>query len=311
VVCRQPTPADAHFAISSQGEWILVQGSTVGASATARVVRYQEAGLDLVPAAGGVVDDSTAVHLVAATPSLVARSIRGAASAAVRPEDVLEVARSVDGPVAEAWLNEIEQRFTVNAAQLVRLADAGMPPTMIDLMVALSHPQRFALKRTELARSDLGRRDPLSGSGGEFARLDSRWDCGNEGRMLSYGYYGDGCYPGYSGLFGYGYGYSSRYGYGYPGYFNGYYWGQQPIVVVERTPEISPPRGRAVNGSGYTRGSSASGGSTARDHPYTPPPSSSGSSGSSSSGSSSSQGSTSGGSSGGSDRTAKPRVPPG
>ena len=309
------------FAISSEGEWILVQGSSVGPSATARVVRYQAAGLELASTAGGVVDDATPVHLVAATPGLLTRSVRNAAGAAVRPDDVLEVARSVDGPVAEAWLNEIEQRFTVNAAQLVRLADAGMPAKMIDLMVALSYPQRFALQRTELARSDLGRREPLVGSGGGYGRrslYDTRWDCGYGDRMLSYGYYGDGCYPGYSGIFGYGYGYSSRYGYGYPGYSNAYYWGQQPIVIVERVPDNSQPRGRAVNGSGYTRGSSASasrGGSTARDHPYTPPPSTSGSSSSSSS--SSSSGSSAGSSSstssggGGGDRTAKPRVPPG
>ena len=138
------------FAFSSEGEWILVQGSAVGASATARVVRYQAAGLELAPASGVVIDESTPVHLVAATPGLLMRSVRSAAGETVRPEDVLEVALSVDAPVAEAWLNEIEQRFTVNAAQLVRLADAGMPPKMIDLMVALSYPQRFALKRTEL-----------------------------------------------------------------------------------------------------------------------------------------------------------------
>lgn len=316
------------FAISSKGEWILVQGNTVGANATARVVRYQAAGLELERAAGGKVDDSAPVHLVTATPGLSARSARIAAGDAVQPDDVLEVARLVDGPVAEAWLNEINQRFSVNAAQLVRLADAGLPPNMVDLMVALSYPQRFALERTERTPEELGNRGSAYGSGSGYSGIsgrrggfDTRWDCGYGSRMLSYGYYGDSCYPGFYGLsalgyygaYGYGaYGYGP---YGYGAYNNGYYFGRQPLVIIQRGSSVSSqPRGRAVNGSGYTRGSgepASRGGSSASDRAPSSSTSSGSRSGSSSSGASTSTGSTGSGSSSGGDRTAKPRVPPG
>jgi len=315
------------FAISPDGEWIQVQGNSVGASASARAVRYHAAGLELQRAVVGKDTDSARVHLVAASTGFATLSARSVAGETVLADDVLEVARNVDGPVAEAWLNEVEQRFVVDARELVRLADAGMSPSMIDLMVALSYPQRFAVKRTEPARSELGNRGTVSGSGGGYAYLGSpsgRWECGYGNSMLSYGYYGSGCYPGY-----YGYGYSAygRYGaygygpygyggYGSGGYPNGYYYGPQPIVIIQRPAADTPPRteGRAVNGSGYTRRTSepssssdtrssttSSGGSSAG--------SSSGSSSSSVGSSSSTQGSASSG--GSSDRTAKPRVPPG
>jgi hypothetical protein len=305
------------FAMSPEGEWILVQGRRVGASATARVVRYQAAGLELASTAGAQVGDSTPAHIVAVTPGLSTLSLRSAAGDAVRPEDVLEVVRTVDGPVAEAWLNEIGQQFSLSAGELVRLADAGMPPAMIDLMVALSYPQRFAVKRTEPARSDPGNRGTAYDFGGGYGRLsayDRRWDCGYGGRMLSYGYYGDSCYLGSYGLSGYGYGYGAGYGYGYGygGYNNGYYYGTRPIVIIQREPDSPPARGRAVFGSGYTRGTGSSGTSASDRTSVTPSSggSSAGSSSSSAGSSSSSSGSASSGSSGGGDRTAKPRVPP-
>ena len=320
------------FAISPTGEWIQVQGSSVGAGASARAVRYTAAGLQLERAAVGADTDSSRVHLVAVTTGFATISARSVAGENVLADNVLEVARNVDGPVAEAWLNEVEPRFLLDFRELVRLADAGMSPRLIDLMVALSYPQRFAVKRTEPTRADLGNRGTVTGSGAGYNYLGSpteRWECGFGNSMLSYGYYGSGCYSGY-----YGYGYSAigRYGaygygpYGYGGYgsngyngYNGYYTGQQPIIIIQRPSDDSPPRieGRAVNGSGYTRRTSG--------EPSSNTQRSSGASGSSSSSSSSSSGSSSGISSGSSgssagsssgssssdDRTAKPRVPPG
>ncbi len=319
------------FAISPTGEWIQVQGSSVGAGASARAVRYTAVGLQLERAAIGADTDSTRVHLVTVSTGFGTISARSVAGENVLADHVLEVARHVDGPVAEAWLNEVEQRFLLDGRELVRLADAGLSPRLIDLMVALSYPQRFAVKRTEPVRADLGSRGTVSGGGAGYNYRGSpseRWECGFGNSMLSYGYYGSGCYSGY-----YGYGYSAigRYGaygygpygsggYGYNGYngYNGYYTGQQPIIIIQRPADNSPSRteGRAVNGSGYTRRTS---------EPSSNPQRSSGSSSSSSSSSSGSSGSSSGssgaasssagsssssGSSSG-DRTAKPRVPPG
>ena len=108
--------------------------------------------------------------------------------------------------------------------------------------------------------------------------------------------------------------YSLRYGYGglYSpfGFGNGYYLGNTPVIIVNRSdadPAAPSNPGRAVRGGGYTR--ARSGGSSA------PAPSVFGGSGSpgsgtsGSSGSSGSGGGSSGGGSGGGDtgRTAKPR----
>lgn len=313
------------FAISADGEWLQVQGSTVGRNAGAYVVRYRSAGVEIADLAGRQLRDSTPVRLVTAATSLAARSARYAAGDVVRPDAVLEVTRHVEGPVAEAWVNEIGQRFAVDARDLVSLADAGMPPKMIDLLVALSYPERFVLQRNAIVSTRRAGGGSTSGAGigsvytGAF---DRRWDCGYGNRMLAYGYYGDSCYPGYYGLSGYGYG-AYGYGgypyngYGYGGYGNGYYGGQQPIVIVPRNPDADQ-RGRAVNGAGYTRGSStpARSGNNTYDRTSSGSSSSGSSSGSSgsasSSGSSSSAGSSSSGSSSSSEpRTAQPRVPPG
>lgn len=319
------------FAISADGEWLQVQGSTVGRNASAYVVRYRAAGLELADAAGAQLSDSTPVRLVTAATGMAARSARFAAGDAVRPDVVLEVSRAVEGPVAEAWVNEIGQRFAVDAKELVRLADAGMPPKMIDLLVALSYPERFALQRSAIVSTANLRGGGAKGTGvGSLntGAYDRRWDCGYGSRMLGYGYYGDSCYPGYYGYNPYGYGSAYGYGlygygsYGYGGYGGGYYGGQQPIIIVPRNPDADQPRGRAVNGAGYTRGSStpARAGTSASDRETYRAPSSGSSSGSSSSSSGSASSGSSGaassppasssGSSGG-DRTAKPRVPPG
>lgn len=313
------------FAISDEGEWIEVRGSVVGGRSTVRVVRYRPAGRALQRRSAAASNDSTPYDIVA-EPAL-SRYRRLAAGEHVGPSAVLELSRYVDSPVAEAWLNELRQGFSLNARELVQLSDAGLPSNLIDLMVAFSYPQRFAVQRAEPDRSSIG-----GFGGGEWPLTARRtvitdaWSrgsgyCGSGYVPLSYGYYDDLCYQGYLGYgspFAYG-----RYGYGYglDYYRGGYYWGSQPLVIVNGSHTDAQPHGRAVNGAGYTRtpiggtattsgyyggyrgssgtGSSSSGsvGSSGR--------ASSGSSGSASSGSS---GATSSGSSGGDGgRSAKAR----
>ncbi len=308
------------FAISAGGDFLQVQGSVVGARASARVVRYRAAGRTLQLDPGGEIKDSAVVRFSETPETFSIRSVRAEAGGDVQPEDVLEVATQVDAAVAEAWLHELGQAFALDGRQLVRLADAGMPPRMIDLMVAMAYPQRFAVRRASAEGSGAVVRGATYGGAeayGRTGRYGSTWDCGYGDRMRAYGYYGDSCYPGYYGLstYGYGYGYGSGYGYGYgywPGYgygryTTGYYTGPQLIIVEPRASEDSrSSSGVAVKGQGYTR----------RDGGSSPSPSSAGYSGSasgstsgSSSGSSSSAGSTSSTSSGGEARTAQPRKP--
>jgi hypothetical protein len=152
------------------------------------------------------------------------------------------------------------------------------------MMVALSFPERFAINRASGQPRLLPGQQSSRGSDA-FAR--DPW---------AYGY----GYPGYLG-YGYGYGYD-RYGYGDPRYgsygYGSYY--NRPVIIVRQDDDgvSESPRGRMVNGRGYT------GGNTGTAQP-SPPASSSGSSGSSSAGSSSSG--SSGSSDSGAVRTAKPK----
>jgi hypothetical protein len=305
------------YAISGDGEWIDVSGSVVGGQSTVRAVRYRPAGRTLRRLAAGAASDSMPFEVVAERSA--SRFARIDAGRPVNTDDVVAVAKRVAPSVVEAWLHELQQGFEVNGQELVRLADAGLASRTIDLMVALSYPERFKVQRS------------TQPSGGAVAieqvrvtddqRLRRSQYCGYGYSPMYPSYYDDRCSFGYMitsgswydpfGYSRYGYGgYSGYgYGYGYGGYYGGYYWGARPIVILPANPDDNAQgRGRAVKGGGYTRG----GGGYVR--PSSGGTGSSASGGSSSGGSSSPSGSSSGGSSSGSTggssgRTAKPRPP--
>lgn len=216
--------------------------------------------------------------------------------------DVKEASAKVAPETLQAALIELKGGFDLKGKTLVELADAGVPAGVIDLMVALSFPQRFVVDRAE-------RRGGGGGGGGggfggpwSFDAFDQSWPFWlNPYLMTSY---------------------YAPFGYRYWGYYDNYYFNGPGFVIINPNPGSNPGApepsgdGRVVDGRGYTRVrradptpsnafGGASGFSTA---------SSSGSSGSSGSGSSgvSSSGYSSGGSSGGGgERTAQPRPPGG
>jgi len=291
-----------------------VQGVDVMGATSTRAVRFREIGVEPVALrsiATAAVGDSLRV-VATGVSSFAVQTLRAATAGRLSADDALDMSRNVDMQVAEAWLNETGQVFSVDARTLVRLADAGMPSRMIDLLVALSYPQTFAVRPST-----------TSGGGGSVGNFGGT----RIGTMSSYGVTRSMCdamYSGYGGLGFYGSAYNgcygssqygnmySRYGYG-SRYGNGYYYGNQPIIIINRgdiPTSGQSNNARAVNGRGYTRsepsatssGYSGSSGSSS---------SSRGSSGSGSSGSgSTSGGSSSGGDAGGSSsggRTAKAR----
>src|SRR5262245_59085970 len=124
------------------------------------------------------------------------------------------------------------------------MADAGVPASVIDVVVAVSYPDRFALSRNgdieRLQAEQEGRGG--YGYGGGYGR-----------RIPLYGY------PTY----GYGYGYGDPYfGYSPYGYGWGYYGAPSVIVVEPRDPE---PQAKVVKGKGYSRGGNAPTGSSVSD----------------------------------------------
>lgn len=314
------------FAISALGEWVDVQGVDVMGSTGVRVVRLHDIGVDsatLRYAAVSAAVGDTVVVGAGKGIGYAASTLRTAAASRLTPDDVLDVSQHVDAAVAEAWLNESGQEFKVDARSLVRLADAGLPSRMIDMLVAMSYPGTFAVvgNSGDRERANGARNTNTYGAFGSGVSPIA-WGLGScssydglYSRRFQYGrsFYDGACGYGYNAYNGYN-GYN-RYGYGPNGYGYGYggtvYYGNNPVVIV---PREDVTRGRAVPGRGYTRdggGGSGVGSASRGDAGYGGGSRASGSSGSTGSGAGSgtSTGTSGGSSSGGesSGRTAKAR----
>jgi hypothetical protein len=281
------------MAIVEVDRWIDVRSLQVEGQPVAWVQGYELADAEAL-AAEGVTDPADF------DPNLV-RATRMRAARAIEIADVEEAATQVDARAVEVWVAAQEDEFELDGGQLVRLVDAGVPESVIDVMVAVTYPERFVLSpEGDAAAAERPARDVYAAGyrPGFGAYL---WD--PYYRPLGFGYYSRA-------PFGY-YGYGSYYG-AYGGYSGGYY-GYRPITVIVQPAQEAD--GRMVPGRGYTRGSSSTGsdqaaprssvGSSPRTGPSqsSRPSSGSGSSGRSSSGNDDSSGSGSGSSR----RTAQPR----
>lgn len=218
-------------------EWMEVRTVEVRGTPQTWVRRYRVASSEDVEAAG--------VGYLAGEPSMAVESGRMAAAAALRVDDVVEASGHLHPDAAGAWLAEQGDPLDLDAEALVRMDDAGVPGSVIDVAVAVSYPDRFVVDR--------------SGSVEEQAPAADRGRAYRRGRRPARGYGIGGWYARpypYRPYRLYG-SYFSPWGYspwGYTGY--GYGFGYRPSVVY-----VSPRTdagGRVVNGRGYTRGSGSS-----------------------------------------------------
>lgn len=156
------------------------------------------------------------------------RTSRLRASASPGVDDVVEASAMVAPEAVEAWLAERAEPLPLNAAGLIRLADAGVPERTIDVAVAVSNPQRFVMDR-----------------GGPSARLD-----GPAGRppIRAHAWIPlDPWVASYRRPYGWGYGYGSAFmpwGYG-PAWGFGYGY-RPPVIIVDTQAPPPPPPGRVV-----------------------------------------------------------------
>ena len=178
---------------------------------------------------------------------------RLAAGGPVRSDAIVELVKNVDHAVVETWLADREQRFDLDGRALVKLADAGVPPRVIDVLVALDNPGKLLVRPNTQAVAVDANRGARGGNvggggfgvaGGYFDPWLNPWD--------PYGFrwrYGFGLDP---------YAYSVGYGWGLGGFGGGFgrggypYGGGGPIVVIPQG--VAREQARAVLGSGYTRG---------------------------------------------------------
>jgi hypothetical protein len=110
--------------------WVDIQAMNADGDQQVRIRRYvrtldQPAGLAALPA------------------DVTGRGIIDAQNAATRKlsvEDITEASAKLSSQAVEAAIVETESRFNLNSRVLRRLADAGVSPNVIDLMVAQSFP---------------------------------------------------------------------------------------------------------------------------------------------------------------------------
>jgi len=207
MACDGEAPRRTTGIISMVGpaRWLDVRAIEVNGAATLWSQHYRRTGsgvlVELGLAEAGPVD---------------AFALRGISFAQPRVtvDHVIDASRNVDGEAVKGWLVEVGQEFAnLDAEDLIRMEDAGVSGAVIDVVVAVSFPEHFALNEAE----DRYRGDRY------------------HGYRASPFYYGS-----YYGGWGYG-----RYGY-YGGY-GGYY---TPVVVtVDRT--RGSGGGRMVAGKGY------------------------------------------------------------
>ena len=138
--------------------------------------------------------------------------------------DVMEASQKTPPRVVETLLVETEPQLALDSAALIALDEMGINAGVIDLLVALSYPERFAVERR-----DRGGSWSSAGFGGRF--YDPVW-------------YGD-LYPYYITPFGY-----RGWGGGYDPYLFG--GAASPFVIVGGR-EVEDASGRAVSDRGYTR----------------------------------------------------------
>ncbi len=169
-------------------------------------------------------------------------AMRLRASQPIGNVDVEEAASHIATGAVEMWVAVQPSAFTLDASEIVRLADSGMPTSLIDLMVAVSYPDRFAVSLDGAATIYEPEPEPSVVQYSIPRRRPSR------------SYFFDPYFI--SGPYRYG-----RYGYPVNRYYISY-WGGFPVysVYAPRTIVIQPrepsSQGRMVNGFGYSRNTS-------------------------------------------------------
>ena len=228
--------------VASPHVWLDIQGVAVGANDVIRTRRYRTASQDRIQAAGA--------RPLAEDRTLAVATARTAAAEPLALGDVEEASGIVSADVLGALLIERESEIRLSADALRSLADANVPESVIDLMVALDNPETFAIDRGAMT----GVERP------EEPREQGETRYGNQ-VYLDY----DPFWYGYGRRYGYGYG--SAYGYGNYGYGNGYWYRPPQIIIVQPEPGDPAPRGRYVKGRGYVPSNppSSSGSSATRD----------------------------------------------
>jgi hypothetical protein len=147
-------------------------------------------------------------------------------------DEVKDAAHRTAPEVLQAALIEVGAKLPLSAKRLVELDEAEVPGPVIDVMVALSFPEKFVIEPPGGSNYS-----GYGGYGGGFGGTLDPWLVASELAWLS--------------LY-------SPFGYQYYGYYDPRYgpgWGNWVGVVppVDGGSAVDDPNGRVINGLGYTR----------------------------------------------------------
>lgn len=117
--------------LATRNRWSDVQVANVDGHREVLVRRYRRVATPASPDAPDL--------------SLATATARQAAAAPLDLEDVLEAAEQLDPAVVETLLLEASLGFQVNADSLMLLAEREVSGNVVDLLVALSYPDYFAI----------------------------------------------------------------------------------------------------------------------------------------------------------------------
>jgi hypothetical protein len=262
-VCGKETPRSATGVMSlvAPTRWINVRSVDVDGEKVAWVQHYQLVGPERL-SEEGITD-------ITANIGMAVRTARMAASQSIRINEVEEAIAMMDATAVETWIVSLGDRFDIDADEIIRMADAGIPDNVIDVIVAMSYPETFRVNDGSKIQERPMARITKAGVVGDTHGLGIRTrGYGVRSSFWDPLYYG---YSPYRSSMGYGYGYGYRMPYG------GYYY--RPItVVVERIrpTRTQGDRARVVNGRGYSRPGGSGATTRPRSGASSSPPSSSG-----------------------------------
>jgi hypothetical protein len=166
-------------------------------------------------------------------------------------DDVIEANGKLPAEALQAALTEVRHKFDLNRKTLVTLDDAGVHEQVVDLMVALTYPEKFVVQRAGGSSAPSG---VLTG-GGWFDPLMTPMLMGGMADCFSPLGYGYRSYYSMCGSALYGYGlYDSYYGYYGPRQYGSYGWVHVGAAPGGGIGSVEPQaEGRVVAGRGFTQ----------------------------------------------------------
>lgn len=237
---NRPKRAVSGITLLANGQWVDAQATVIDGNSDVRLRRYRRSS-----------DQYTGPAGMTTAPMSI--------------EDVIEASAKVQSEALEAALDEANARFTLNSRVLKQLADNGVSPNVIDLLVAQAYPEKFQVDRGIFPRASSTSYGGYSGSSigsssiymGSTLYPTPMYDP----FYSSYYYYSPFAYPYYWGpSYSYRYGspfYRNYYNYNYYGLGGGGYYGVPgPSGGGNAQPGSPDSRGGdgvVVNGRGYTR----------------------------------------------------------